>query len=56
MIRATLLDGEGTLYLLAEATPNGWRTRSSREPLWDGPSTVTGGLVGAYLDPLVPCS
>lgn len=56
VIRATLLDGEGTLYLLAEATPNGWRTRSSREPLWDGPSTVTGGLVGAYLDPLVPCS
>lgn len=55
VIRATLLDGAGTLYLVAEATPTGWRTRCSREPLWDGPSTVNAGLVGAYLAPLLSC-
>lgn len=53
IIRATLLDGEGTLYLATEATAGGWRTRTSHEPLWSTPSTITSGLLGAYLDPLV---
>ncbi|WP_210493501.1 FAD-dependent oxidoreductase [Patulibacter sp. SYSU D01012] len=49
VVRAALLDGQGTLYLRAEHGDDGWATVVSREPLWWPPTKIAGGRLAAYL-------
>jgi sulfide:quinone oxidoreductase len=49
VLRATLLDGEGMLYLRAERVGGEVRTEVSREPLWWPPTKIAGGRLPHYL-------
>lgn len=49
VVRAALLDGQGTLYLRAEHGDAGWATVVSREPLWWPPTKIAGGRLAAHL-------
>jgi sulfide:quinone oxidoreductase len=49
VLRAALLDGEGTLYLCSRPVVGGFETQVSREPLWWPPSKIAGGRLPAHL-------
>jgi sulfide:quinone oxidoreductase len=49
VLRAALLDGEGTLYLRSTPVVGGFDTEVSREPLWWPPSKIAGGRLPSYL-------
>lgn len=49
VLRAALLDGEGTLYLRSTPVVGGFATEVSREPLWWPPSKIAGGRLPSYL-------
>lgn len=49
VLRAALLDGDGTLYLRSRPVVGGFDTAVSREPLWWPPSKIAGGRLPAYL-------
>ena len=49
VLRAALLDGQGTLYLRSTPVVGGFATEVSREPLWWPPSKIAGGRLPSYL-------
>jgi sulfide:quinone oxidoreductase len=49
VLRAALLDGQGTLYVRSTPVVGGFATEVSREPLWWPPSKIAGGRLTSYL-------
>jgi sulfide:quinone oxidoreductase len=49
VMRAALLDGEGTLYLQAERVDGAIRAEVSTTPLWSPPTKIAGGRLPSWL-------
>lgn len=49
VLRAALMDGEGTMYLRAEHVDGTIRTEVSSDPLWWPPTKIAGGRLPSWL-------